>query len=366
LKNQSLLRIQCQDAKTQRKAIFVNGPKDDFSGNRRFFLTGLSADNPQRFSWRLGVLALALAFLPFAGCRGKSKIDGALPLPPSADSGVYDGQFIQTDYGFAISLPPKWVWVRLSSEQEVDEVARFSDPTRDLMVRVSVQIKGDDQALTKKSWEQAASQDLKNHQFTLQKMDSPEEWKTGDSGPWIEVPFRMTDPRGDRWADQEWALNRGDLWVVAHATLPQATADSESGRKIFKSLEGALTQIHWLTPIGPRGISVERFELQHFTEGFRSSLESGSLAKTSPYFDDMYPDRSKWNAWYQQAVSGDPKSFELKAELSGLVINGDYAAASFTLDRKDKNDSHSGKFERNFKLSKKEGSWKITATLDKN
>ena len=316
-------------------------------------------------SWRLG--ALALVFVFFAGCKAKSKFaENTLPLPPAADSGVYDGQFIQTDYGFAFPLPPKLNWLRLSAEQEVDEVARFADNSQSFLVRVSVQVIGGSQTFSKKQWEDDSELDLKNHLFKIEKKDSPQEWKTVDSGPWIEVPYLLSDSRGGSWNDQEWALNKGDLLIGVHAMMPQDIADSDAGKKFFKSLPGVLSQIHWYRPIGPRGISIDRFELGQFTESFRSALESRSALKVGAYFDDMYPDRTKWNNWYQQAVSGDPKTFELSAELSGLVINGDYATASFILTRKDKDDSHSGKFEKNFKLSKKEGAWKITASLDKN
>ncbi|HTC21515.1 MAG TPA: hypothetical protein VK859_11750 [bacterium] len=314
--------------------------------------------------------AFAVIFLAVVfsfGCRARSRfVDNALPLPPAADSGIYDGQFIQTDYGFAFPLPSKWNWLRLSAEQEVDEVARFADNSQNILVRVSVQILGDTPSLTKKQWEDDAAQDLKNHLFKIQKTDSVEEWKTEDSGPWIEVPFLLVDSRGGLWSDQEWALNKGDLLIGVHAMMTQETAESEAGKKLFKDLRDVLPRIHWYTPIGPRGISIDRFELRQFTESFQGALQSRSLSRVGAYFDDMYPDRAKWNAWYLQAVSGDPKSFDLTADLSGLVINGDYAAASFALTRKDKNDSHSEKFERSFNLSKKEGAWKITASLDKN
>ncbi len=309
------------------------------------------------------VLVLVLS----AGCRTKSQFVGnTLPLPPAADSGVYDGQFIQTDYGFAFPLPPKLNWLKLSAEQEVDEVARFFDSTQDILVRVTVQVLGDSQSLSKKGWEESAQQDLKNHLYKIQKMDSAQEWKTEDSNPWIEVPFLLADSRGGLWSDQEWALNKGDLLIGVHAMMPQKTAESDAGKKLFKNLPGVLSQIHWYMPIGSRGISIDRFELGKFTEEFQNALKSRSASRVSAYFDDMYPDRAKWDSWYQQAVSGDPKTFELKADLSGLVINGDYATASFILTRKDSNDARSGKFERSFKLSKKEGAWKITASLDKN
>ncbi len=316
------------------------------------------------FSPFLRACAVMAVLLLFLGCRAKSKFnENTLPLPPAADTGLYDGQFIQTDYGFSFPMPSKWNWLRLSAEQEVDEVARFSDNSRNLLVRVSVQILGPTESVTKKEWADAAAQDLKNHLFKVQKMESAQEWKTEDSGPWIEVPFLLADSRGGSWADQEWALNKGDLLIGVHAMMPEEFADSDAGKKLFKDLRTALPQLHWYTPIGPRGISIDRFELRQFTEGFRDALESRSPSKVGAYFDDMYPDRAKWNAWYAQAVAGDPKTFELKAELSGLVINGDYAAASFTLTRKD--GSQTQKFDKNFNLSKKEGAWKITASLDK-
>ncbi len=301
----------------------------------------------------------------FAGCKPKPKFSEAdLPLPPGADSGVYDGQYIQTDYGFSFPLPPKWQWIRLSAEQEVDEVARFADPTGDMIARVSVQLVGEGQALSKKAWEQSSEQDLENHQFKIQKEDAAQEWKTEDSGPWVEISYHVTDVRGAGWFDEEWALGKGDLLIGVHALVPGDEAGTEPGKKFLKVLEAALTQIHWYMPIGPRGISLDRYELQQFTEGFCRALESRSGSKVGDYFDDMYPDRSKWDTWYQQAVSGDPQTFHLKAELSGLVINGDLATATFTLTRTEAG-SVPQKFEKSFSLSKKEGNWKIMVSLDK-
>ncbi len=312
------------------------------------------------------ILLLAVAVV-LTGCKSKAKWgESNLPLPPGADSGIYDGQFVQTDYGFGFPLPSKWLYLRLSAEQEVDEVARFSDSTREMIARVSVQLIGDTETFSKKGWQDASQQDLENHQFKIRKKDSVQEWKTEDSGLWVEVPYLVTDVRGDEWADEEWALNKGDLLIGVHVLMPGETAGTENGRKFLKTLEGAVTQIHWYMPIGPRGVSIDRFELQHFTEDFCRVLESRSVSKVGTYFDDMYPDRSKWNDWYQKAVTGDPQTFELKASLSGLVINGDGATASFTLIRQDKSDPNPKKFERNFKLSKKEGSWKIMTSLDKN
>ena len=287
-------------------------------------------------------------------------------MPPSVESGVYEGQFVQTDYGFGFPIPAKWIYLRLSADQEVDEVARFCDPTRQMIVRVSVQLRNSVEKLSSKAWVDISEQELKNHEFKIQKNEPVREYKTLDSGNWVVAPFNMEDPKGWAWSDEEWALAKDDLLIGVHATLPQEIGETEKGKKLFKALEASVSQIHWYTPIGPRGISGERFELQHFTEGFRQALESGSLSKVGVYFDEMYPERAKWNNWYQQLVLGDPKSFELKAELTGLVINGDNASASFTIARKDKSGSKPQKYEKDFKLSKKEGHWEITFPLDKS
>lgn len=314
-------------------------------------------------AWRLGVLSVIL-FSGF-GCKSKKTLEGSLPLPPSTESGVYDGQFIDVESGLAIPLPAKWAWIRLSAEQEVDEVARFSDPHRDLLLRLTVQNRTGPDKLSEKSWAERSAQDLQDHLFKIVKKGRTDDWKTTGPERWYSAAFQVTDPHNRGWGVQEWAMERGDLVIGAHAMLPSDVAESEQGKKLFKAMEGALTQIHWFMPIGPRGISIERFELGQFTESFRAALESRSLVRVNSYLDELFPDRSKWNAWYQQLIAGDPKSFELKAETNGLVINGDNAAASFSLVRRDRKDSVVKKVDRNFKLSKKEGTWKITASLDK-
>jgi hypothetical protein len=255
----------------------------------------------------------------------------------------------------------------LSAEQEVDEVARFVDPNRELIVRVAVLIKDPDQKFTPKTWSAQAEQDLKNHQFEINKKEGVEEYKTADGDHWLMVAFRMSDARGNQWLDQEWALSKDDYYIVVHATLPHKTsADVEKGKKLFATLGDSLTRLSWYMPIGARGISSGRYELQHFTQEFCKALESKSVLQVGAYFDEMYPEKTKWNTWYQQAVLGDPKSFDLQAQLGGLIINGDGATASFTLIRKNKDDSKPVKLERNFKLAKKDGQWKIVLSLDKN
>ena len=315
-----------------------------------------------------GLRAFAvIALMACCACKSHPKFtESQLPLPPASDSGVTNGEYVQVEYGFSFPVPAKWFYVKLSADQEVDEVARFSDPLRQILVRVTVRLLGPSEDYSAKNWGDMAEQDLKNHLFKIVKRESSKDWKTPDSGPWTEIPFHLSDNRGMDWLNEEWVLRKGDLLIGVHAFLPKRIADTDKGKKMFKALEGALTQIHWYTPLGSRGISLERYELRHFTEGFRAALESRTPAKISPFFDEMYPDRAKWNNWYQQVNAGDPASFELKAELSGLVINGDYASATFTLTRKDKGSSKPQKYDRSFRLSKKEGNWEIASSLDKN
>ncbi len=254
----------------------------------------------------------------------------------------------------------------LSEEQEMDVVACFADPTKTLVTRFSVQLVPSDQTFSPKDWSASVEKDLKAKQFQIETKDSREEWKTAGSERWISQAFHVLDVRQKEWLDNEWVLNRGDLLLQVHATLPEEKASADEGKKLLKALEGALTRIHWYMPIGPRGISPERYELQAFTEGFQLALESGSLPKTYLFFDDLYPGRAEWASWYQQALGGkDPKSLNLKAALEGLVINGENATASFSLSMNNPAAGKPVKLERSFKLSKKERSWKITEPVGK-
>ena len=289
-----------------------------------------------------------------------------LPLPPAADNGVVNGQFVQVDYGFGFPVPPKWNYLWLSADQEVDEVARFSDPTKQMVARLSVQILNSSQSFSAKTWAANTEQDLKNRLFQITSVGKMLEWKTGDGERWFTIPYRVVDISKKQWLDEECALNKGDMLLLVHATLPRKLADSAQGNKLMTSLEESLMSLHWYTPIGARGISVERFELQNFTEGFCRVLESRNFDKINAYFDEMYPERAQFENWYRKAVSGDPKMFDLQTELSGLVINGDYATATFALVLKEKGGSHVQKAERSFKLSKKEGAWKIVESIEKN
>jgi hypothetical protein len=176
------------------------------------------------------ILFFVLSFVA-GGCKSKPKyVLNPLPLPPSVDSGVIDNQFVQADYGFAFPIPAKWTWVKLSDDQEVDEVARFLDPTKQMLVRVSVQLRNSSQPFSPKQWAQDTEQDLNNHQFTVNKAGNRVERKTKGSERWYVIPYRLTDNKKKAWFNEEWALNKDDMLIGVHAILPQGPADSDKER----------------------------------------------------------------------------------------------------------------------------------------
>ena len=312
-----------------------------------------------------GLLALGLLFS--AGCGSKDKTDlKNLPLPPTVDGGLVNGQFVQVDYGFGFPIPSKWIYLPLSAEQEVDEVARFLDANRQMIVRVSVILRDPSEKFTSKICTDQAEDDLKNHQFQVEKKDSVKEWKVDSGEKWMMIHFKLLDAKNAEWADEEWALSNQDYLIVVHATLPEKMAETEGGKRLFTVLKDSLSRLTWYMPIGIRGISSDRFELQHFTQEFCKALESKSLVQVGSYFDEMYPDKREWDSWYQQVISGNPKTFDLEAQLTGLIIDGDSATVSFELTRKNNDGSKPVKFDRDFKLAKKDDAWKITLSLDKN
>jgi len=332
----------------------------------------LSKDNRNEFFWprlRVSVVKIFCVFTLVLscglGCKSKEKTEFKdLPLPPAVDSGAVNGQFVQVDYGFGIPIPSKWIYQPVSAEQEVDEVARLFDADRQMIVRVSLVLRDPSQKFNSKIWSDQAEDDLKNHQFQIEKKESVQELKTAGDEKWLMISFKMLDGKSAEWTDEEWALSKEDYLIVVHATLPKTLAETEDGKRLFTVLGDSLSRITWYMPIGARGISAGRFELQHFTQEFCKALESKSLVRVGSYFDEMYPDKREWNAWYQQVIAGNPKTFDLEAELTGLVINGDSATVSFELIRKNKDGSKPLKFDRDFKLAKKDNDWKITFSLD--
>jgi len=315
-------------------------------------------------------VVIVLGIFVFVGCKSRSRYSELkLPLPPVADSGVTEDQYVQTQYGFGFPLPSRWHEITLSQDQEVDEVARLADPGRDITVHIAVQLLPPSEKFSKKSWQEACKEDLKARLFRIKREDEIQEWKTLDSHVWVTAPFHAMDQRGDGWLEQDWVLNNGDLLIGVHADMDEDTAGMEKGKKLLKALADALSQIHWYTPIGTRGISLERYELNHFTADFCRALESRSLPRVDHYLDDLYPEKAKWDQWYKDLCSSkDGSPAELKADLSGLIINEDKstATASFTILKKEKGSAKPQKLDRSFRLAKPEGRWRIQAALGKS
>jgi hypothetical protein len=312
------------------------------------------------------VMALAMVFCA-AGCKPKPPYQQIrLPLPPTVDNKIVEGQYVQADYGFGFPLPPKWMIVRYSEDQDLDEVSRFTDERGLMAARLGVQELGTGQSFTLKAFEADLEKDLTARQFQLVKKEKGKDLKTDDGTVWRVFSIRAKDARSKEWLEQQWVLNRDNLQIALRVTLPAGQAESDKGIKFLKDLEGGLPHLKWYTPIGARGISIDRYELQRFTEAFGKALLGRSPAKMNVFFNDMYPSKRDWDAWYQKLIAADdPKSFELETTLTGLIIKGDDATASFTITRKNRGEEKPQKFEKAFHLSKREGSWTIVSPAER-
>src|SRR5579871_3637014 len=104
-------------------------------------------------SLRTALAVLLVLGFAVTACRSKGKTAlKDLPLPPTVDGGVVAGQFYQADYGFTFPVPSKWIYMPLSAEQEVDEVARFLDPDKVIIVRVAVLMRDPSVKFGGKAW----------------------------------------------------------------------------------------------------------------------------------------------------------------------------------------------------------------------
>lgn len=308
-------------------------------------------------------MALVLALFG-AGCRSaKSFAVNKLPLPPVADSGLVNGEYLQAYYGFAIPVPAHWSLLRLSEEEEVDEVARLSDPQHHLIARVTVHLQDPSQDFSDKEWDGESLQQFSDRQLTLVKKGGSDEVDMGGGLEWKIQDYQLADGNQRGWFDQEWLLRRNDLLIWVHVMLDQPGPLNPEGKKLLETLGAALSKLHWYMPIGERGISEGLYELDHFTAGFCGDLQAGSRARVDSYFDDLYPGRPQWDQWYQSWMADVPSKASVQVKLTGLVLNGEQATAIFTLLKTEKSGGKTQKAEKGFTLSKKEGNWKIVAPL---
>lgn len=316
---------------------------------------------------RLAVIMLLALVFCAGGCKTEPPYHQIrLPLPPTVDNKIVDSQYVQADYGFGFPLPPKWVLVRYSEDQDLDEVARFTDDRGLMVSRLGVQELKQGQKFNLTAVESDLQKELAARQLTVVKKEITNDLKTGDGKTWRSFSIRAKDERAKEWQLRQWMLNRDDLLITVRVNLSASQADSDKGKKFLKGIEEGLPQLKWYTPIGPRGISIDRFELQRFTEAFCKALVGRSPVKVSVFFNDMYPEKRNWEAWYKELIAADdPKSFELEASLTGLIIKGDDATASFAIIRKNRGEEKPHRFDKAFHLSKREGSWSIISPADK-
>jgi len=304
--------------------------------------------------------------LVFPGCGKKDQYEEPkLPLPPISDTGVEEGVFYQVDYGFAMPSPSKRTIMRVVGDQEADEVARFTDKARESYLRLFVRHADQDRKFLPKEWFEAKEKDWVAREYKVKKREDGRDLSAGESGTWASTLLHLTDPQRSDWIVREWVLPKGDLFLGARISMPARLAEKPEGKALLDGAEASLSKITWTMPIGPRGISLERYELKHFTERFCRSLESGSLTKTSLFFDEMYPGRGRWAKWYQDAAGERPAQNSLKAELTALIINGENATASFTLARTVPGTKEPVRTVCRFRLSKREGNWEITEPIEK-
>jgi len=310
------------------------------------------------------VLILLVLALDLAGC-GRSKLlpEAQQALPPVGDSGVADGWYYQTEYGFALPIEkPFGAYAPEPDDldaEELDEWVRFMDVKHGSWIKIMTQPTDPTVRYKVDDLEKTMASILDSADYKVQGTGKKIGWKAG-SDEWTVVPYDLQDRVQKQWRTWACVMQHGDFVVWARATLPRKDADGPPGSKFIETVRATLTQIKWYEPIGPRGISLENYELKNFNDGFLAALESGRVDKTLTYFDETSPARLAWTDWYRKQVPAEAKgnslAVGLKAQTAGLVIDGKKATAFFLLGKYGQAPTKLG-----FRLTKDEGSWKIVA-----
>jgi hypothetical protein len=316
------------------------------------------------------VLFLALATILAAGCKHSQPKEESLPLPPVGDSGLANGWYVQAEYGFALPVPKGYGSYAPNLEdqpaEEFDEWIRFMDAKKESIIRLFSEDREIDGRFTEADLKKEIGEVFTSGDYQVEGTGKTLEWYVGKEH-WIVVPYDLKDKVKKTWRTWVCAIGKQDYVVWVRATLPRDQAQKGAGDKLLSTLKDCLSQVKWYQPVGPRGISLEHFELQKFDSDFIAALESGSVAKTLTFFDETSPARYQWADRYKMLtapVEGKGNSPDaLKAVDAGLVIDGKRASAYFNLKRGNQELAKLG-----FHLSKEDRSWSIVSVerIDKH
>ncbi len=312
------------------------------------------------------IVLLAGLTLATAACR-KSAEDARrdLPLPPIGDSGVANGVYYQTEYGFSIPAPARWF--TFAGGEDLDELVRFSDPERRLNAGVHARWRYPKERSDAGAWFAEAEKEYEKKGVKAERKSKPEEWPAGPSR-WTALTYALKDDLDREWVDTLCVLHRDDLVVWAHLVLSKRDAAGPKGPKLLAAMKESLGGIAWYRPIGPRGISLEHYELLRFSQSFIEACEDRSTLKVVRFLDDASPDREKWIAWYKKIAAPFPKDGKDQAALSvqpkGMVIQEKEATLAFEFVRTEA-EVETMRETLAFRLTKAEGNWEIERFEDR-
>ncbi len=327
-------------------------------------------------------LALLCALSVFA-CTHKSFEERQnLPMPPVGDSGVVEGTYVQTDYGFGLPLPAKWL--AFAAGEDWDELVRLSDPDRRMNAGLFARWLYENEKFRLNDWLIEIEKAYEKEGTQAKRGEKTVTWSVPGGYQWQVVTYELKDAVNREWVDRLCVLRRDDLLIWSRARTLKKDAVRADTPKLVEALKESFSKIHWYLPVGSRGISLENYELKKFTQGFTEGVESRSSVRLTRYFDDACPGRERWLVWYRDFVKEGPKgspavskdsrrtpersknssdAVTIQTELEGMIIQGRSATVAFRLFRKE--GAESTEAHQAFRLSKAEGSWKIVELISK-
>lgn len=285
-----------------------------------------------------------------------------LPLPPIENTGTYHHQFIDTQYGFGIPLPPYWeswkpFYLNLS------EVGYFTDPARQISVQVLVEQTDASEPFS--AAEFIKDQKTSFHGTELQWEVTPTTQTLVTSNPkraWTIIAFQIEDYAEQTWERRYYVLKWGNILLVVQAQMKKSLYIQPEGQKIIQALTQSLSQITWYLPIGSRGIPRSCYELDKIKHQLMEGMKSFSDRDVQIYFSPISMDAAKWRDWYRQFIGSDSAhNAQIHVKFFGLVINHQEASMAFLITKKGLRSfpkSHPVYLIK-FRFSKKSGHWQI-------